>query len=381
MELPELPLFRAFPAARERLAWRRFVGTPTPVSALPVDALHGGVLHVKHDERSCPSYGGNKPRKLEFVIGHALSRGARRLVTTGGLGTNHGLATTILGREAGLATTLVLVRQPVTEEVRRTLLLHASYGAEHVFGASIAACAAHVLRVLVRSAARGERPYLVPTGGSSARGDLGFVSAAFELAEQVRAGLLPEPRELFVAVGSGGTLAGLVLGLRLAGLRTRATGVLVTDILPPSPARLLGAARRTLRLLRRADPSVPEIALERDDFPLLRDQLGAGYGAPTPEAEAAVRYAAERGLRLDTTYTGKCLAALRARAARGTLREGPVLFWNTFNAVDVASRAPRRASEADLPGPIRRLLGASASSAASRRAGAPGPAPGPPAGV
>ena len=78
----------------------------------------------------------------------------------------------------------------------------------------------------------------VPTGGSGPAGNLGFVSAAYELAEQVRAGALPEPESIYVAVGTGGTQAGLTLGLRLAGLRSRLLGVLVTDILPPSPTRL-----------------------------------------------------------------------------------------------------------------------------------------------
>jgi len=364
MDPADLPLFRAHPAAREHLARRALVQVPTPVSTLPLERCHGGALFVKHDERSSPRYGGNKPRKLEFVIGRALERGARRLVTTGGLGTNHGLATTILGREAGLATTLVLAHQPVTDAVRRSLLLQVSYGAEQVYGGSVAGCAAQVLRVLARAAARGERPYLVPTGGSSARGDLGFVSAGYELAEQVRSGVLPEPRDIFLPVGSGGTMAGLVLGLALAGLRTRVTGVLVTDILPPTPRRLLGAARRSFRLLQRADPATHAPALGRDDFRLTREALGPGYGATTPAAEAALRCAAERGLALETTYTAKCFAALLERARAGALADGPVLFWNTFNAVDVAAAAPRLASEADLPASLRGLLAAEAPAAA-----------------
>jgi D-cysteine desulfhydrase len=332
----------------------------TPVTRVPWPGLPGDVLLVKHDEHSTPSYGGNKPRKLEFVIGHALERGTRTLVTTGGLGTNHGLATTILGREAGLATVLVLVPQPITEGVRRTLLLHAAYGARHVFGSNVGSAALQTLRVLAQTQLRGERPLLVPTGGSSARGDLGFVSAAFELAEQVRAGLCEEPSELFVAVGSGGSLAGLVPGLRLAGLKTRVTGVLATDILPPSPRRLARSARGTLRLLRSADASVPELAISKQDFVLATRQVGPGYGAATPAAEAAVRAAAQRGLVLETTYTGKCLAEIVARADERTLGPGPVMFWNSYNAVDVAARAPRAVTEADLPRSIQHLLAAAA---------------------
>jgi D-cysteine desulfhydrase len=352
----DLPLYRAFPALERALPRHAFVRVPTPIEPMALDGRTDGLLYVKRDDRSCSLYGGNKPRKLEFLLGRALVRGTQTLVTTGGLGTNHGLAMTILGRAVGIRSVLVLVDQPMTPSVRETLRLQLAYGATQIAARNVAGAALAVLRVLAASAARGERPQLIPTGGSSALGDVGFVSAGLELAEQVRAGVCPEPTMIFVPVGSGGSMVGLVLGLRLAGLRSSVQGVLVTDILPPSPRRLARAARGTLRLLRRADPSVPELRLRPEDFPLSRDQLGSGYGAPTPASNEAVAAAAALGLRLDTTYTGKALATLRARAAHGALGAGPVLFWDTYNAVDVAAAAPRAVVEADLPAGIRRAL-------------------------
>jgi D-cysteine desulfhydrase len=353
----EPALFEVHPALRARLPHRAFLAGPTPVEPLALPGLPAGALFVKRDERSCALYGGNKPRKLEFVIGDALARRSRRLVTTGGLGTNHGLATTVLGRAAGLPTTLVLLHQPISDEVRTKLALAAAWGAELVYGRNVAGTAAATAAVLVRATLRGERPYRVATGGSSALGNVGFVSAGFELAAQVKAGLLPEPTRIFIAVGTGGTLAGLLVGLRLSGLRTRVVGVLVTDILPPSPARLAHAARATLRLLRRADPGVPGLRIDASDLELDRSQLGPGYGAATPAGREAVRTAAAAGLELDTTYTGKCLAAILARARAGSLGAGPVLFWNTYNAVDAAVAAPRPPDPALLPERFRRLLG------------------------
>ena len=302
-----------------------------------------------------PSLRGNKPRKLELVIGAALARGSKRLVTTGGLGTHHGLATTLLGREAGLATTLVLVHQPVTPEVVEALALFDAWGAQLLYGANVPGAAAQAARALAQSTLRGERPTLVATGGSSPRGNLGFVSAALELAEQVRDGALPEPAEIWLPVGTGGTLAGLAAGIALSGLRTRLRGVLVTDILPPSPRRLAVAARRTLRLLRRLAPDAALPSVAAADLPLVRDQLGAGYGAPTPAAEEALAIAAERGLRLETTYTAKCFAALLERVRSGSL-SGPVLFWNTFNSVDVTAGAPNPPDPSRLRGAIGRLV-------------------------
>jgi hypothetical protein len=110
-----------------------------------------------------------------------------------------------------------------------------------------------------------------------------------------------------------------------------------------------------LRWLQRLDRSVPSATVRAADFELVTRQLGAGYGAPTP-AGAEARSAAEAcGLRLEPTYTSKCLAEVRARRLEGALPEAPVLFWNTFNAVDVVARAPRPLDGATLPPRLRRI--------------------------
>ncbi|HEX2484304.1 MAG TPA: pyridoxal-phosphate dependent enzyme [Myxococcota bacterium] len=353
----EPALFRRFPALRERIAHRPFLSGPTPVVQLPVAGVPD--LFVKRDERCAPLYGGNKPRKLEFVLGDALERRARRVVTTGGLGTHHGLATAIYARACGLATTLVLVDQPVTDDVRESLRLFAAYGADVVDARNVRGAVVRTAAALARSFARGERPRLVPTGGSSATGNLGFVSAGCELADQVDAGLLPEPALVFAPVGSGGTVAGLAAGLRLAGLRSQVVGVLATDILPPSPASLARAARAALRRLRRADPTLRSPGFSAADFPLATGQVGPGYGAATDAAREARAVAAEAGLELDLTYSAKCFAELLARARAGALPRGPVLFWHTFNAVDPKAGAPGSWPRDALPARLRRLAEAS----------------------
>jgi D-cysteine desulfhydrase len=349
----EPALFRRFPALAGDIPHRPLLPGPTPVAALPLAVAPE--LFVKCDERCTPLYGGNKPRKLEFVLGDALARRSRRLVTTGGIGTHHGLATTIFARACGLATTLVLIDQPVTAEVRASLRLFAAYGAEVVDARHVRGAAWRTAAVLARSLARGERPRLVPTGGSGATGNLGFVSAAFELAEQVSAGLLPEPAAIFAPIGSGGTVAGLVAGLRLAGLRSEVVGVLATDILAPSPAALARAARATLRRLRRSDPAIRSPGFSAADFPVATGQVGPGYGAATDAAREALELAARAGLRLELTYSAKCFAELLARARAGALPRGPVLFWHTFNAVDPRAGAPGSWRRGALPARLRRL--------------------------
>jgi hypothetical protein len=132
-------------------------------------------------------------------------------------------------------------------------------------------------------------------------------------------------------------------------------GVLVTDILPPSPRKLARMAREALERLRRRLPRIPHRELGEGDFEFVRSQLGAGYGAATEAARAAVAEAAGLGLQLETTYTGKCLAALIQRA-RAQPPAGPVLFWNTFNAVDVEKSAPAPLDPAALPRSLRGFL-------------------------
>ena len=324
-------LARRFPALAARLPRVPLTMLPTPVERLAGLETGAAGIWVKRDDRTAALYGGNKPRKLELVLGAARARGARSVLTFGAFGTHHGLATTVFARAAGLRTILVLVPQPVTAAVRQTLLLTHAFGAELHRARGPAGAAATALALLARGAAAGARPFVVPAGGSSVAGTLGFVDAGLELAEQVRAGALPAPDAVFAPLGTGGTVAGLALGLRLGDLATPVVGVLVTDILPPSRARVLGLARRALARMRRLDPAVPALAL--DDAGLAVDTrfVGPGYGVPTPAAlRARDLLAAHGNVALETTYTAKALAALLVHAETPAGRGRRLLFWNTY---------------------------------------------------
>ena len=164
-------------------------------------------------------------------------------------------------------------------------------------------------------------PYVLPAGGSSPLGALGYVEGALELAEQVRDGTLPEPTHVVCAAGSGGTAAGLLLGLRMAGLRTKVLAVVVNDRLKLDHAKLLKLARRSARLLReRGAPGVPDPSPEA--LVVTHDFLGPGYGRPTPESESAMAAAGDLGL--DPVYTAKAMAAALAFDA-----PGPLLYLHT----------------------------------------------------
>lgn len=131
-------------------------------------------------------------------------------------------------------------------------------------------------------------------------------------------------------------------------------GVLVTDLLPPSPARLARLARATLRRLRRLAPEIPALAISSADFDYVSDQVGPGYGAASPAGAEARAAAAALGVTLDLTYSAKALAGLRA-AGRSGILSGPTLFWNTYNGVDVRETV-RMADPAELPAPFQKFF-------------------------
>ena len=270
-------------------------GGPTPVRE------HAPGLWLKDDGAfGSGGWGGNKVRKLEWLLGRAAAEGRRRILTFGGRGTNWGLATALYGREHGIDTVLALVDQPDTPHVREQFARIRRSGATVVLTRDKRRTAARLPWLWLRHG----RPWILPAGGSTPLGAVGYVAAAQEIAGQVRAGALPEPDRVVVAVGTGGTLAGLTVGLQAAGLRTRPYGVVVNDQLRLDHRRIERLAKRCAELVGAdVDPGA---------FALTRDFLGAGYGHPLPGADPA----------FDPVYTGKAMAAARQL-------DGTTLFLQT----------------------------------------------------
>lgn len=303
---------------------------PTTVRPLEPSLVGGAEVWVKaENEYGDGGWGGNKVRKLEWIIPEAHRRGTRTLFTVGGIGTHWGLAAALYGRDHGLGTILGLVDQPVDDHVRQQLARLAESGAELHRCSTTTRLRMLAPGLLVRATLRDRRlPMVLPAGGSNAFGALGYVEAALEIADQVAAGELPEPATVVTAVGSGGTAAGLALGLRLAGLRTRVCGVVVNDRLPLDAEVVATLANRTADLLRRRGAVLDVSAVRPGDVTMRQDWLGAEYGDPTPASTTAVSEAAALGLELEPVYTGKALAAVRDLAGTPSLAE-PVLWLNT----------------------------------------------------
>ncbi|MBL1101956.1 pyridoxal-phosphate dependent enzyme [Streptomyces sp. 205] len=329
--MPRHPeLHDRFPAPAATVPYLPLGQAPTPVRDLP-DLVPGLSLWCKDESGyGHGGWGGNKVRKLEWLLPEAQRRGARTLLTVGGLGTNWGLATALYAREQGLATALALIDQPVDDHVRAQLVRLRRSGATLHFTRTKLRTMAAAPWLFLRHTTAGRPPHYLPAGGSTPVGTLGYVEAALELAAQIAAGSLPEPSHVITAVGSGGTAAGLVLGLRLAGLRTRVVGVVVNDTLRLDPPTVAGLAHRTVRLLRSRGADLPPIRIGPEHLTLVRHWLGPGYGHPTPEALRAQHLADEAtSLRLEPVYTAKAMAALLALAADGRLGTGPALFLHT----------------------------------------------------
>ncbi len=317
-------LHKRLPALVETLPHLPLSERPTPVRELA-----GLGIWVKEDGAfGAGGWGGNKVRKLEWLIPDAQRRGRGSILTFGGLGTNWGLATALYAGEHGLKTALALVDQPVDEHVRAQLARLEASGARIHRTHTKRRTVAMLPWLLARNVRGGRPPYLLPAGGSSPVGALGYVEAALEIAAQVEDGSLPEPAHVVVPVGTGGTAAGLALGFQLAGLRSRVVGVVVNDQLRLDAPVFARLARRTAALLERRGARLGPLRLEPGMLDLTRDQIGAGYGHPTEDAARAAALAAEERLSLDPVYTAKAMAGLLALRAEGRLAD-PVLFVHT----------------------------------------------------
>ncbi|MDC0740286.1 1-aminocyclopropane-1-carboxylate deaminase/D-cysteine desulfhydrase [Polyangium mundeleinium] len=347
------PLFRAHPGLAPHLPRLPLGLLPTPVARaakLGEKAALAG-LYVKRDDLAGAAYGGGKTRKLEFFLADARAKGAREIVTFGAFGSNQAVATALYGAAQGFAVTLLLAPQTPSAYVRTNLRAARRAGATiRVVTGGVAE--AEALAKRAAKAAQGVAPYLVPPGGSSPLGNLAFVNAGFELAEQVGAGHCPLPDCVYLAMGTMGSAVGLALGLELSGLRTEVVAVRTSSPETSSEARFFAMARETVAFARSLDPTFPDVRLGRARVRFSTNHLGAGYGAPTRKGERAITLAAEtEGMALEPTYTGKTLAALLDDATR--LAGKVVLFWNSQNSRPLVTEGVK---PEDFPPILRQIV-------------------------
>lgn len=349
-----MPLFQRYPALAEQAARFPIGRYPTPVERLEPHAFAdlGAELWIKRDDLTHEVYGGNKVRKLEFLLAEARRRGARRLITIGAAGSHHALATAVHGRAHGFDVSVVLFPQPVTGHVRSIVSQLHAVGAEIRYTPRMETVPAAL--IAERLARRGERAFVIPAGGSNALGTLGYVNAALELADQIEAGAAPRPRSVHLAGGTLGTAAGIALGFAIAGFEIPVYAARITGRIVCNESVLARLVSGAARLLRRAGGPAPPTRRALGLVTLLQDQIGRGYGHETDAGREAADRFMRAGVPLDPTYTAKSAAALVA-ALRAAPDDGPHLFWHTLSAADPV-RVDPDADPAALPEPARRLL-------------------------
>jgi L-cysteate sulfo-lyase len=287
-----------------------FLSSPTALEPMPnlSRALGGPQLYIKRDDCTGLALGGNKTRKLEYLLADALNKGANHLITHGAVQSNHVRQTAAAAAKVGVRFTGILenrVTEPSEEYLESgNVLLDRLTGARLLHRPSGDDMERAMREVAATLQEAGDHPYIIPGGGSNAIGTLGYVACADELVEQTRAAQLKVDYVLH-ATGSGGTQAGLIVGLLRATSTIKVAGISVKAPREHQEAHVHALAQATAELLN-CGADVDRKAVEVNS-----NYVGTGYGKPTTEMVEAVKMVARlEGILLDPVYTGKAMAAL-----------------------------------------------------------------------
>ena len=316
---------------------------PTPLHGMPhlQAALGPGCprLLIKRDDMTGLALGGNKARKLEYLFADARQQNCDTLLTCGAAQSNHALQTAAAAAKFGYAAHCILDGPPpgTDNHAQGNLLLHqwlqtpihwtipqSGETRSQARNRTMQAIAAFLRE-------SGSRPYLIPTGGSTAVGALGYVQAVEEIQAQLQREDKGDVEAVFFASGSGGTHAGLALGARLTHWQARMVGVNV-DLTPPEAGGILPFHREITELANDTAALLQQPALfSLADIELCSDYAGPAYGIPTPEGEEAIRLLARtEGIFTDPVYSGKALSALIGEVRAGRFQSHQtVVFWHT----------------------------------------------------
>lgn len=307
---------------------------PTPLEPMPrfsATMASDVPVWIKRDDCTGLAFGGNKARKLQYLMAAAKEAGADTIVSFGGVQSNHARATAAAARKMGLDCTLLLAGSP-PEEVTGNLLLDRLLGATLTFlSFPPSELTAERVEEAFASAedrlrSKGRRPYRIPAGGSTPLALFGYRDA-FDEAMGQAAGAGVAFSHMIVAFGTGGTLAGLHLGNELAGRPVTLTGISVAPPGMPAAVGIPSVQELAESAARLAGQPVPDGATPR----VLYDYTGPAYAVPTTEGIEAIRgLARTEGILLEPVYTGKAMAGLLDLCRRGVFdRSTPVLFWHT----------------------------------------------------
>lgn len=298
----------------------RFAHLPTPIEAMPrlSVALCGPQLWVKRDDQTGLAFGGNKTRKLEYLLGDARAAGAKTLISAGAVQSNHCRQTVAAASKFGFDCILVLFGDP-PDPPDGNHLLHRLLGAEIVF-TEREEVQKKLEEVFAQAQSEGRKPYLIPYGGSNPTGAMGYINAMLELAEQdVALDWIVFPSS------SGGTQAGMLVGAQLSGFEGKILGISVDEpaaVLKPRVAELATATAATIG---------ENWQFKAEDVLVNDDYIGEGYAVMgDPEIEAIRLFAQQEALLVDPVYTGRAAAGMIDLIRKGFFEQDEtILFWHT----------------------------------------------------
>lgn len=323
-------LANAYPTLAQRLPKTALADLPTPVSECDIEVgSHQRTIAIKHDNQTSSYYGGNKLRKLEYLLQRAIDKRADRVATFGTVGSNHALATALYARQLELGCTCMLSHQVKTAGAAKVLGLLLQNDAEIVRYSGNR----HARVEAMRQHVQGRNTWVIPLGGSSWLGAVGYVNAGLELAAQISAGEMRLPERIYIATGTMGSAVGLALGLALAGVKAVVQAVRVSPDEIMNRSRLDHLLNKTAAMMHRLDPSIPADVAVHTHIEIRHEFFGDGYAKTNAATDAAIKLAANQlGLLLEPTYTGKAMAALLHDIEQPEHASMPMLFWNTYNS-------------------------------------------------
>jgi D-cysteine desulfhydrase len=340
-------LATAYPRLAQQRPKTPLADLPTPVISRTLTSTSGQhEVTIKCDDLTGTLYGGNKVRKLEYLLHRASEKKAQRIATFGTVASNHALATSLYAKSLGFECTCLLSNQTRTAAIPRTLNMHLQIDTEIVrYGGSRASR----LKTL-RQHLWHRHTWLIPPGGSNWLGTVGFVNAGLELAAQIASGELDCPDRLYVANGTMATAAGLALGIALAELPIQVQAVRVTENFVSSPAAMQRLMAKTATMMNRLDASIPADLADRTNCHIRDGFFADGYAKTNAVTDRAVKIARdELGIKLEATYTGKAMAAMLHDLEQSAHAGQSMLFWNTYNSRPLQASDDRPDDVSGLP--------------------------------
>ena len=330
-----VPLFQDYQLLAERLPYVSLGQLPTPIQKLDEAGEELGLdhLYIKRDDQTAQVYGGNKIRKLEFMLGQSLQTGAQEILNIGFAGSKQALAATVCAKQVGLRSVNMLLQEPSSLYVQRNLLMGHHWGAEIHHYRNMQMLRLGLVRLFAERMLRnGSRPHIIPRR-SSPVGTIGYVNAALELKRQIERGEIPEPDQIYVALGTTGTAAGLLLGVKVSRLRSKVVPVRAKSHRYSIMRILARLYEETAAYLNSIDPSFPRQELPADEVQIRDDFFDQGSDLFSERHIRTMKLVeANRGFKFDWTYTGRSFACLMNDAREQNLKDQVILFWNTYNS-------------------------------------------------